>query len=407
MTWTLDKWFAARDLLRRVYLEELGRDVIGDPDALTNWLFHMREYDHDEAWLRDRFRESDEYRQRHGNAAPTPPRPTPAPASGRNPLQITNEQDGPLLNRMYSYWSNAFIAPDGSIVMFVGHQDGRPRFFRIVGDDVTRLGPLLPNTGTGEGWYWDALGRLHVIQGSRLLRFQVYPFGSPVEVVIDISQTHPGCDLWQAHSSATGRTHTATVRQPVPSGSYPYLGTVCVQDGVERWFPADTYALDESQPTTDDAFLLIKSSPDDDNLVVNLASGEQRWLRKGEGALGHSDCGDSIAVGADRANGTCALIDFRGPLQAGRPLYNSWNIGHISLASDTCIAVDATTIYRVAMDGSGRTPIAEHGMVVLDPDPNKEYEYQVFANLDRTGRVACYMSNMGTGRFDAFLLRLG
>lgn len=317
-------------------------------------------------------------------------------------MQITNESDGVLLNRMYSYWSNAYITPDNAVIVFVGHQDGYPRFFRVEGDQVARLGPLVPYTGTGEGWYWDERGGLHLLQGPRLLRVDLFGTGR-TETLIDISITHPGCDLWQAHSTRSGRTHTATVRQPVPVGTYPYLGTVCIRDGVEHYFPADSYSLDESQPAGDD-YLLIKSSPDDDNLVVNLATGQKEWLRKDQGALGHSDCGEGIAVGADRANGTCALIDFRQPLAAGRPLYFSWNIGHISLLEPVCIAADNRSIFRVGLDGSGLTHLTDHGMVVHDPQ--KEYEYQVFANLDRTGSVFCYISNQDTQHFDAFLVRL-
>lgn len=66
MEYTNQGYLDAVALIRRVYLEELGRDVLGDPDAVTNWLYHMRENGRDETWLRETFRQSDEYRQRHG-----------------------------------------------------------------------------------------------------------------------------------------------------------------------------------------------------------------------------------------------------------------------------------------------------------------------------------------------------
>lgn len=69
--WSLDQWFAAKDTIRQLYLTELGRDVLQDPEALANWLYHMREHGRDESWLRAVFRESEEWRRRH--TAPFPP----------------------------------------------------------------------------------------------------------------------------------------------------------------------------------------------------------------------------------------------------------------------------------------------------------------------------------------------
>lgn len=61
----LDAWFVFRDTLRQIYREELGRDVIGDPDALTNWFYHWREGRQSDEWIRDRIRESPEWQARH------------------------------------------------------------------------------------------------------------------------------------------------------------------------------------------------------------------------------------------------------------------------------------------------------------------------------------------------------
>lgn len=61
-----------------------------------------------------------------------------------SPLKITDERDGELLPRSYSYWSQAVVI-DGVIYVFVGHADGRPRFFRIDPRtrEVVRLGALI------------------------------------------------------------------------------------------------------------------------------------------------------------------------------------------------------------------------------------------------------------------------
>lgn len=66
-TTTLADYFAFRDVIVRLYREELSRDVIADPDALVNWLFHWREEGHDEAWIRARIQESPEWKAKHGS----------------------------------------------------------------------------------------------------------------------------------------------------------------------------------------------------------------------------------------------------------------------------------------------------------------------------------------------------
>jgi hypothetical protein len=64
-THTLSDYFAFRDVIVQIYREELRRDVIADPDALVNWLFHWRDEGHDEAWIRARIRESAEWKAQH------------------------------------------------------------------------------------------------------------------------------------------------------------------------------------------------------------------------------------------------------------------------------------------------------------------------------------------------------
>lgn len=65
MQYTNQGYLDAVTLIRRVYMEVLNRDVLGDPDALANWLYHMRENNRDEEWLRAVFMQSDEYKQKN------------------------------------------------------------------------------------------------------------------------------------------------------------------------------------------------------------------------------------------------------------------------------------------------------------------------------------------------------
>lgn len=62
---TLAEYFSARDWIRRLYHDELGRDVVGDPDALVNWIFHWRENHATEKQIRDWIRASPEWKTKH------------------------------------------------------------------------------------------------------------------------------------------------------------------------------------------------------------------------------------------------------------------------------------------------------------------------------------------------------
>ena len=327
-----------------------------------------------------------------------PSAPVPTPGAAMRVFQVTDASDGELTPRMYSYWSNAWIASDGSIYVFVGHADGHPRFFRVPhGGAVERLGSPLSYTGTAEGWYWDAAGWIYLLDGSRLRH--VDPFGSRDDVVFDIGDTHPGCRLWQAHSSDDGQTHSATVQRITDNGPYQNAGTVVVSHGQQEYFPAQG-TLDESQITADGSYLIIKE--DDDNRVITMGTRDTRLFRNADGALGHSDCGRSLIVGEDDQHGECVLYDLHEPLvpERRRTLFKTWAMGHISVKGNRCLLSDATHLSLVALDGSGVTPLIAHGMVGSD------YDHQVQGNLDPTGRVACYMTNHGGERFDVFLLVL-
>jgi len=335
-------------------------------------------------------------------AVPAPAVPTPitaAPGIPGRPIQVTSATDGDLVPRMYSYWPNAWIDGD-SVVVFVGHADGRPRFFRVHArtGTVERLGPCLSYTGTAEGWYWDAEGWIYLCDGPRLRR--VNPFDGQDRIVFDISDTQPGCVLWQAHSSDDGQVHSATVQRVVENGTWPKIGTVVCRNGRQEFLPARG-VLDESQVTPDGAFLVIKE--DDDNRIITLATGEERMLRDADGAVGHSDCGPGIVVG--EANlpepGACVLWDLRQPLSLDRraTLFTTWNMGYVSLRGGRCLHSDATHLSLVDLGNGQRTPVIAHGCASTD------YDSRVKANLDPTGRVACYMTNAG-GRFDVWLLPL-
>lgn len=313
-------------------------------------------------------------------------------------IRVTDEQDGELLPRMYSYWPNAW-AQDQTVWVFCGHQDGVPRCFIVDRESgqVSRMDWTLPYRGTTEGWYWDADGWIYLLEGPRLRR--VNPFTEEDRIIIDITERHPGYRLWQAHSSPSGRTHSATVQRMVESGPYQNLGTLVHQDGASTFFEARG-ELDESALAGDE-WVIIKES--ENNRVINLVTRDTQLIRDAERALGHSDCGADFLVGeADKPDpGACVFWDLRQPLTIGRCriLFETWNMGYIALRDSICLHSGDTHLSLVDLSTGALTPLIAHH------NTGSDYGDRVKANLDPTGRVATYMSNQH-GRRDVFLLLL-
>lgn len=229
--------------------------------------------------------------------------------------------------------------------------------------------------------------------GPRLRR--VNPFSGADEIVLDISATHPGCDLWQPHSDDQGLAHSATVRQVVSSGSYPKIGTV-VQCPSGRLYWQAIGTLDESHITSDGSFVIIEE--DNGNRIIDLTNKSEQRLTNAEGALAHIDCGPGYMVGEDDQRGACTYLDCR--TLERRVLFNTWSMGHVSVRAGRCLLSGASDLSLVALDGSGVTNLVEHGMI-----GSGSYDLQVHGNLDATGKVAAWVSN-AAGRHDLYLLRL-
>lgn len=409
---TLSDWLAWARQLEDIYQQELGRSCFSDPEAFVNWTWH-RANGQTPGWIRERIRESDEWRERHAQAPPPPPQPPPAaprpPAQAGRVLKVTDGTDGEFHPRFYSYWSNAWVTPDGGVLVFAGGMDGRPRFWRVDmnSGSAERLGTLLRHTGTTEGWSWLPDGRIALVSGPELLH--AHPFTGQQQVIADISAAHPGCRLWQSHSD--GDVHCATVERITSSGPYERIGTLAVRHGEQMFYPA-TGVLDESQVCGD--YLIIKETRHRngrdrlDNRIVNLATGEDQWLLDEEGAVGHSDCWNGLLAGEDDQRGACVLHDLDtigrtwGAVTQQRILFNTWRMGHLSFRAGALLNSSADAyLHIVPLDGSGPVQFVEHGNT---GDPN-DYDNQVRANLDPTGRVACWMSN-AAGRRDVYLAKL-
>lgn len=321
--------------------------------------------------------------------------PVVSPPPALRLIRVTDEQDGELLNRGYSYWAQA-CRIGGYIFAFVGSVGGYPLFFEVNEETgaVKRRGPLLPYRSTGEGWYFNANGDVYLCEGPRLLR--VNPFTQEATTVFDISETHPGCRLWQAHSSDDGQVHNATVDLIVESGPYPHIGTVVYRNGQQTFYEA-IGALDESQVTADGAYLVIKEN--DDNRIITLATGESRLITDAEGAVGHSDVGQSFVVGEDNILGAC--VSWNLPLLVKTALFPTWNMGHLAVRGTRCLLSGPQSLSLVPLAGGSPEHLLDHGMV-----GDGTYDTQVMGNLSPDGAVAAYVSN-AAGRMDLYLALLG
>lgn len=349
-------------------------------------------------WFRSGRKRQQEKAQQPATVPPVVVSPPVPPVGSVQPIRVTDERDGELLNRGYSYWSACHIEADGRVLLFVGHTDGRPKFFRAdlkVGL-IERLGAMLGYGGTGEGWYFQRDGYVMLCDGPKLRR--VDPVTGDDNVVMDISTLRPGCRLWQAHSSDDSLTHSATVEEITNDGPYMRLGTVASRRGELMLFPSvgdlnnPHRGLDESHLDASGQFLVIEESHD--NRIIDMATREERRITNAGGALSHMDCGEGFAVGEDDQRGACTWLDLR--TLERRVLFETWNQGVISVKGGRCIVSGQQSIGLVALDGSGVKPIAAHGMV------GSGYDFMVRANLDPTGRVAMWLSNAAE-RLDAYV----
>src|SRR5690606_1262810 len=138
--------------------------------------------------------------------------------------------------------------------------------------------------------------------------------------------------LWQLHSSADDRVHSATVRN---SSSYSMLGCMAFEEdsGKFHYFPRKG-SFDECQIDKSGRWLLIKENVDgrdgEDHRIIDLKTGDERILLDRDGAAGHSDLGYGYMIAADNyANdaNTQKVWDFTSPTLKGTITYRNRDWG--------------------------------------------------------------------------------
>lgn len=375
--------------------------------------------------------------------------PAPYSTSG---IRLTNATDcggSDCVNYVgYSYWRNMNNhAGEEQLLVLVGLDRSRggqgPSLIAVdkTTDEVTNLGPLFAENdplswATGEAWYFSATRPydLYVTSGSKLLRRDVIANqSSTVFDVVDLLGS--GHYLWQVHSSADDRVHSATVRD---SGNYSMLGCVVYfEDSGQHQYYASQGDFDECQVDKSGDWLLIKEDVDgrngEDNRIIDLRTGNERVLLDEDGAAGHSDMGHGYMVAADNfANdaNTQKLWDFTAPSLAGVTVYYNadWGISapaHVSHANaradlapgeqfacgssvNRSTTAHANEVVCFALDGaSNETLVVAPVMTDLDASGGGDsYAKAPKGNLDVTGQYFIWTSNMGGSRLDAFLVKV-
>ncbi len=356
----------------------------------------------------------------------------------------------------YSYWSNInnHVGSD-TMLIFLGLKGQGATLFSynkntgetsnrgalFAGDNTFGWAPL----STGEGWYFSAT-RPHALYvneptGSRLFRYDV--MAHSWETVFDMSSRFPNKYLWQVHSSNDDRVHSFTVRD---KGSYAMEGCAVYREDRQAftYYPRKGNDFDECQIDKSGRWLVIKEQLDgqngEDNRVIDVDNNTERVLNDPDGAAGHSDIGYGYMVAEDNFNsqpGAVRVWDFNKELRGGQPsspihgqgtlVYQltSWNsgLGHVAhgnskpgipLDQQMACASNANRenlprvneIVCFRLNDSLNALVVAPNLTDLNASGGDNYWKLPKGNLDVTGEYFIWTSNAGTGRTDAFMVKI-
>jgi hypothetical protein len=356
----------------------------------------------------------------------------------------------------YSYWNNInnHVGSD-TMLVFLGLErrsgGGGPTLFSYSKStgETKNLGPLFSadspySWGTGEGWYFSASQptTLYMNDGPRMLRYDVMTHAMS-EVYNVETLMGAGRVIWQMHSSNDDHVHSATVKD---STTYKELGCIAFDDrrpSLPRWVAAKG-DYDECQIDKSGHYLVVKENVDgrngEDNRIINLDNGSETVFLDENGAAGHSDLGYGYMVAEDNYNAMPGAVrvwqlgqDLSGSNQGhvagqGTLVYelSSWDtgIGHIAHSNSTnapsggqmaCVSnasrnnlprVNEIVCFR--LDGSMQTLVVAPNMTDLNASGGGSDDYWKIpsGNVDVTGEYFIWTSNMGSGRQDAFIVRI-
>jgi hypothetical protein len=347
----------------------------------------------------------------------------------------------------YSYWNNTNNhRGKDTMLIFVGMDRNNggagPTLLQYnkVTDQVDNLGPLFDSSSafswaSGEGWYFsDTMPTaLYVNSDSRLFRYDVITktFTTVFDAAAHFGQ---GYTIWQMHSSADDRVHSATLHS---GPNYATVGCMVYREDTKQYsyFPRKG-DFDECQIDKSGKWLLIKENVDgqdgEDNRIINVDTGQERVLLDRAGAAGHSDMGYGYMVAADnfaRNANTQKLWRFDANPLVGETVYfnNDWSVSspaHVShsnaspsvapeqqhvcgSSANRGDSAEANEIVCFSLDGTNQTVVVAPVMTNLDASGGgDDYAQYPKGNLDVTGQYFIWTSNMGGNRLDAFLVKI-
>jgi hypothetical protein len=345
----------------------------------------------------------------------------------------------------YAYWRTMNnSAGSNFLYAFVGLDRNRggagPSLFRYdkTTGETVNLGPLFDDDtfswDTGEGWYFSATQptTLYYSSERQLLRLDILTHAS-TEVFDITSQFGADKNIWQLHSSNDDRVHSFTLRR---NNDDSPLGCAVYREDTHQFSYVPAHGdYDECQIDKSGQWLLIKEDIDgldeNDNRIIDLATGTETILLDPDGAGGHSDNGFGSMVAADNYNdlpNAVRLWTF-GPLTPGPVVYHDpdWSpqsVDHISFANARSAPLGqqyacgsaanringprANEIVCFRLDGSLRTLVVAPVMTDLDAPGGggDDYAKAPKGSLDPTGQYFMWTSNLGGNRLDAFIVRV-
>jgi len=345
----------------------------------------------------------------------------------------------------YSYWRNSNNHVDSNTMyIFLGMNRARggngPTLFSYdkSRDVISKSEPLFNadspySMASGEGWYFSATlpTKLYMNEGPKMLRYDVV--SHQFETVFDAtSEFGPDKAIWQMHSSNDDRVHSATLQD---TSNWDMLGCLVYRTDTSKftYFPKKG-DYDECQIDKSGRWLLIKEDLDgaygEDNLIVDIDTGQERFLLDQEGAGGHSDLGFGTMVAGDNwanLSSTHKVWDFNNSLLQGITAYYNfdWNVAAPAHVSFTNASANVPLSQQYACGSSANRVNAPHAneiicfrtdasgdVLVVAPvmtDMNAsgdDYDKSPKGNLDVTGKYFIWTSNTGGNRLDAFVVKV-
>jgi hypothetical protein len=367
-------------------------------------------------------------------------------------VRLTSPTDCPSTDCLwyvgYSYWRNTnnHVGSNQMLIFLsfnknVGGAGPTLLSYDKTTDTVTKVGPLFDvyspwSWKTGEGWYFSATRptSLYVNDGPRMYRYDV--ISKQFEMIYDASTVY-GTDryIWQMHSSNNDAVHSATLRR---TSTDEDLGCLVYREATQQFlFYAKVDKYDECHIDKSGRYLLIQevigTQPGLANRFIDIETGTETRLldAAGSGALGHHDLGFGYIVGGDRWNSlpNAESVNFLNPTFSKGPTVNknyNWDISQVNHVSHAN-AKSGTSVDQQFACGSNADRVTYNQNEVVCFRLNNSLDQLIVApimtdmnaggggndyakcpkgNLDITGQYFIWSSNVGTGRLEAFIVKV-